>query len=171
MNYLIAVLPDRIQAEAAYTALEKENFPVDQMSIVGQGYKTADEFGFIDPKRKFREQASFMAYWLVPFGFVGGIAFSLATGLNTFAWAGSIGNHLVGGILGAIGGAFGRFFVGGGVGLASGSGAALPYRNRLNQGKYLVVVKGQPRLTNQASKILNQFNPENIQGYVEPDAV
>ena len=44
MNYLVAVLPDRIQAEAAYTALEKEGLPIEQVSILGKGYKSADEF-------------------------------------------------------------------------------------------------------------------------------
>ena len=48
MNYLIAVLPDRLVAEEAYTALEKANIPQSQMSILGRGYKTADEFGLID---------------------------------------------------------------------------------------------------------------------------
>lgn len=47
MNYLVAVLPDRIQAEAAYLALEEEGI---NSTILGKGYKTADEFGLIDPK-------------------------------------------------------------------------------------------------------------------------
>ncbi|NJR75698.1 MAG: hypothetical protein HC773_22950 [Scytonema sp. CRU_2_7] len=44
MNYLVAVLPDRIEAEAAYLALEKESI---KATILGKGYKTADELGFI----------------------------------------------------------------------------------------------------------------------------
>ena len=43
MNYLVAVLSDRIQAEAAYSALEKEGLPIKQVAILGQGYKTSDE--------------------------------------------------------------------------------------------------------------------------------
>lgn len=165
MEYLIAVLSDRIQAEAAYTALEKEGLPKSQISILGKGYKNADEFGLIDPTVQAKKQALFMAAWLVPFGFVGGFVFSLQTGLDTFAWAGEMGNHVVGGLLGAIGGAMGSIFIGGGVGLSSGSGDALPYRNRLNAGKYLIIVQGSTNLKNQATKILKQFEPENIQGY------
>jgi hypothetical protein len=165
MNYLIAVLPDRLKAEEAYTALEKAGIPTQQLSILGRGYKTADEFGFIDPKQQAKKQAKLMAYWLVPFGFAAGYAFNLITGLDTFDWAGNPGNHILGGVLGAIAAVMGSIFVGGGVGLSIGSGDALPYRNRLNEGKYLVIVQGPPALKNQATSILQQFEPENLQGY------
>ncbi len=165
MNYLIAVLPDRIQAEEAYTALEKAGISQKQITILGKGYKSADEFGLIDPNEQAKKRAFIMAYWLVPFGFFAGYGFDLITGLDTFSWAGEPGNHIIGGILGAFGGAMGSFFVGGGVGLSSGSGDALPYRNRLNAGKYLVVVQGSEFLKNKATGILRQFNPENLQGY------
>ena len=165
MNYLIAVLPDRIRAEAAYTALEKAGLSQSQIAILGKGYKSADEFGLIDPAQQAKKQAIFMAYWLVPFGFVGGYLFNLITGLDTLDWAGEPGNHIVGGILGAIGGAMGSFFIGGGVGLTTGSGDALPYRNSLDAGKYLVVAKGSEALLETATPILRRFAPENIQGY------
>lgn len=164
MNYLVAVLSDRIKAEAAYLALEKQ--AIDS-TILGKGYKTADEFGLIDPKEQAKKQAQLMAYWLVPFGFFAGFTFSLITGLDTFAWAGEIGNHVVGGLLGAGSGALGSIFVGGGVGLVVGSGDALPYRNRLEMGKYIIVVQGSEILTRQATRILRQFDPENIQGYAD----
>ena len=167
MNYLIAVLPDRIQAEAAYSALEKEGLPMKQVSILGRGYKTADEFGLIDPNQQAKKQAKLMAVWLVPFGFIAGVTFSLMTQLKTFAWAGEIGDHAIGGVLGAIAGGMGSFVVGGAGGMAFGSGDALPYRNRLNAGKFLIAVKGSDDLTGKAAKILRQFEPENIQGYTE----
>ncbi len=171
MNYLVAVLPDRIRAEAAYVALEKEGLPVGQVAILGKGYKSADEYGLIDPNEQARKQAKLMATWLVPFGFAAGVTFSLITDLQTFAWAGEFGNHAIGGLLGAISGAMGSVFVGGGVGLLVGSGDALPYRNRLNAGKYLIVVKGSESLTRQATRILRQFEPENLQGYDAPGTV
>ena len=155
MNYLVAVLSDRIQAEAADLALEREGI---NGTILGRGYKSADEFGLIDPKEQAKKQVKLMAIWLVPFGFFSGFTFSLITGLDTFAWAGEIGNHVIGGILGAGSGAMGSVFVG---------GDALPYRNRLDAGKYLIVVQGSETLTRQATRILRQFEPENIQGYAE----
>lgn len=168
MNYLIAVLPDRMTAEAAYTELETEGFPADSVSILGKGYQTADEYGFIDPSKPARKQMRLMSFWLVPFGFAAGVAFNLSTQYQLIPAVGAVGNQLIGGLLGAIGGAMGSFFVGGGVGLSVGGGDALPYRNRLKQGKYLVVVKGAPNLTNKATRLLKSFNPELLQGYVDP---
>lgn len=169
MNYLIAIFPNRIQAEEAYIALEKASINKQQLAIVGKGYKTADEFGFIDPSEQAKKRSLLMAYWLVPFGFVAGYGFDLITGLDTFSWAGTPFNHIIGGLLGSMGGAMGSFFVGGGVGLTMGSGDSLPYRNRLNEGKYLVVVQGTEILKNKATNILRQFNPENLQGYTNSE--
>lgn len=167
MNYLVAVLRDRIQAEAAYSALEAAELPTQQISIVGRGYKSADELGLLAPIEQAQKQAKLMAIWLIPFGFAAGITFSLMTNLDTFAWAGEVGNHVIGGLLGALAGALGSLFAGGGAGLILGSGDALPYRDYLNAGRYLVVVKGTPLLAEKATGILRQFEPENLQGYVE----
>ena len=170
MNYLVAVLPDRIQAEAAYLALEKEGIPTDKVSILGRGYKSADEYGLIDPIQQARQRMKLMAFWLLPFGFIAGFSFSLLSGLDTFAWAGEIGNHIIGGLLGSVAAGMGSFVAGGGVDLGFGSGDALPYRDRLSAGKYLVVVKGSNNLTNQATPILRQFAPEKLQSYVDPNS-
>jgi hypothetical protein len=169
MNYLVTVLIDRIQAEEAYTMLEKQGLPMEKVTILGKGYQSADEFGLIDPNDMAIRQSKGMAIWLIPFGFLGGIAFSLATGLQTFAWAGEAGNHIVGGLLGSIGGAMGSVFVGGGTGALLGSGDALPYRNRLNAGKYIVVVQGSALTIQQATKTMRGFNPESMQNYTDPD--
>ena len=59
----------------------------------------------------------------------------------------------------------GSIVAGGGVGLISGGGDALPYRNRLNAGKYLVIVQGSESMIKSATGILRQFEPENLQGY------
>ncbi|MDJ1182220.1 hypothetical protein [Roseofilum casamattae] len=168
MNYLVTVLRDRIQAEEVYCALEKEGLPLKTINILGKGYKSADEFGFIDPNQAARKQAQLMATWLMPFGFFGGITFSVISGLHTFAWAGEIGNHVVGGVLGSLSGGMGALFVGGGVGLISGSGDALPYRNRLQEGKYLIVIQGSSGLIEQATAVIRPFEPENLQGYTAP---
>jgi hypothetical protein len=168
MNYVIAVFADRIQAEAAYSELEKAEIPLPQVSIIGKGYKSADEFGFIDPKIPARKQAKLMALWLVPFGFIGGWLFNVATQYQLVPAAGSLGNQVIGGFLGAIAGAMGSFFVGGGVGLTLGSGDALPYRNLLKEGKYLVIASGAANVTNKATRVLRQLEPENLQGYIDP---
>ncbi len=168
MNYLVAVLSDRIQAEEVYSALEAANLTMDQVSILGRGFKSADEYGLIDPNEEAWKQIKRLILWTIPFGFVGGFAFNAITGLDTFPWAGTVGNQIIGGLLGAGAGAMGGFFIGGGVGVGIGSGDALSYRNRLNDGKYLVAVKGSEALISQATRIIRPFRPENIQGYTEP---
>ena len=168
MNYLVAVLGDRIEAESAYTALESDGMPLENIAILGKGYRSADEFGLIDPQAQARKQIKLMALWLIPFGFVSGVAFNLSTG---FAIVGTpLYDRILGGVLGAIAGAMGSFFVGGGVGIAVGSGDALPYRNRLAEGKYLVVVKGAEAAIERATAILRPMAPENLQGYVDYDS-
>ncbi len=168
MSYLVAVLPDRIAAEAAYSALEEAGFSLNQLNLLGRGYKSADEFGLLNPAQSARRQMNRMAVWLVPFGFLAGVGFSILSGLDTFAWAGSVGNHLIGGLLGGAAAAMGSFFVGGGVGLSSGSGDALAYRNRLNAGKYVLILQEDTEARiREATRILRQFQPENLQGYTE----
>lgn len=167
MNYLVAVLSNRTQAEAAYSALKKEGLPPEQIDILGNGYKNADEYGLINPNNQARKGATRLVYWLIPFGFLAGYLFNWLTGIDIFPVLGAFGNHFIGGLLGAASGALGAYLVGGAVGLTVGSGDALAYRNRLNVGKYLIVIKGTEELKRQATRILRQFEPENIQGYVE----
>ncbi|MBH8564614.1 hypothetical protein I8748_20910 [Nostoc sp. CENA67] len=166
MNYLIAVLPDKSKAEAAYSALTKDGLSPNQVDILGSGYKSADDYKLIEPKQQAQKQAKRLLYWLVPFGFIAGYAFNYLTGIEIFA-LGEFGSHMIGGLLGAASGVLGAYLVGGAVGISVGSGDALAYRNRLNAGKYLIVVKGTEDLTRQATHILRSFEPENIQGYVE----
>lgn len=170
MNYLVAVLSDRIKAEEAYSALEEAKFAMDRVSILGKGYKSADEFGLIDPANQAWKQVRLMMFWLVPFGFIAGFSFNAITGLDTFSWAGTAGNRIIGGLLGAGSGALGAFLVGGGAGAAFGSGDALSYRNRLNADKYLIIVEGSQAEIRMATPILRRFRPENIQGYNQPVA-
>jgi hypothetical protein len=168
MNYLVAVLSNRIQAEAAYSTLTQEGVPANQITILGTGHQSADEFGLIDPNQQASSQANRLALWLIPFGFLAGYVFNWLTGIYLFPALGDFGNHIIGGLLGAAAAALGAFLVGGAVGISVGSGDALAYRNRLNAGKYLVVVQGSEELKRQATRVLRQFEPENLQGYAEP---
>lgn len=168
MNYLIAVLETRQEAEAAAYALKKNNIPTENITILGEGFQSADDFGLINPNRQATKGARKLAYWLIPFGFAAGYAFNVLTGIHIFPGDNILIDHVAGGVLGAASGAFGAFVVGGGVGLTTGSGDALTYRNRLNEGKYIIAAKGTDDLVRQATRILRQFEPEYIQGYEEP---
>ena len=137
------------------------------MDILGNGYQSADEYGLIDPNEQALQGAKRLAYWLVPFGFIAGYVFNWLTGIQISSAIAPVGNHIIGGLLGTASGLLGAYLVGGGVGLTVGSGDALPYRNRINSGKYLIVVKGSEELTRQATNILQRFQPEHLKGYAE----
>lgn len=168
MNYLVTVLENKQQAESAYSLLQQDGIASDQVTILGQGYESADDFGLINPNQQAKKRAKKLAYMLIPFGFVAGYVFNVLTGIHLFDFTNSLTEHIIGGILGAASGLLGAVVVGGGVGLTTGSGDALTYRNRLNAGKYIIVTRGTDSLIRQATKLLRQFEPEYIQGYEEP---
>lgn len=168
MNYLVAVLANKRQAEEAYAILRRDGISADKVNILGMGYQTADDFGLINPNQQAIKRAKKLAYLLVPFGFIAGYLFNVITEIEIFSFTNALVDHIIGGILGASSGLLGAIFVGGGVGLTVGSGDALTYRNRLNAGRYIIVTQGTDSLIRQATRLLRQFEPEYIQGYEEP---
>jgi hypothetical protein len=169
MSYLVAVLSDKSKAEAAYYALQKQGVASDRINILGQGYQSADEYGFIDPIESVRKETTREISWIVPFGFVAGFVFNWLTGISIFDAIPAIGNHLIGGLFGAAAGVLGAYLNSTNVVGLINSDETLPSRNRLDAGKYLIIVKGPDSATNErATNVLNQFEPENIQGYNDP---
>jgi hypothetical protein len=167
INYLVAVLESRVQAEAAFLTLQKANLPIEQLDILGRGYKSADEFGLINPNDQAASQRKQLARWVIPFGFAAGYFFNLLSGIVIISGLGDLGNHIVGGVFGAAAGAFGAFISGTWSGWTVGSGDAIAYRNRLNAGKYIIVARGTDAFMQEATQLLRQYDPENLQGYVE----
>lgn len=162
MRYLVAAFLDRTQAEEAYSRLESSNFSMEDIAILGKGYKTTDEFGLQTPKEEAWSQVKRMAIWLVPFGFGGGVVFDSITGLQTFGWTGPLGNQILGGILGAGSGLMGSFFIGGGPTLLFNNNET-PYRDRIADGEYLVVVNGGESVITQAARIIQALEPDTIE--------
>jgi hypothetical protein len=165
MSYLVAVLADRPSAEQAYAALTKQGMEKDWLTIIGQGHQSLAACQLADPNQAALGRSKLMSFWLVPFGFIGGIAFGLATDLHTFAWAGPIGDKIVGGLLGAIGGAMGSIFVGGSADTLLGRAESQTYSQRLAKGQYLLVVRSTALKLQQATKTIRSFSPETVQSY------
>ena len=168
INYLIAVLPNRMVAELAYEDLRRADLPIDHLDLLGRGFQSADEFGLINPDQEAAKQSDQLFTWLVPFGFASGFLFNVLTGIEIISWLGAVGNHILGGVFAAAAGALGAGLVGTLTGWTSGSGDAIAYRNRLNAGKYLIIARGPQRFVREATRLLRQHEPENIQGYIEP---
>lgn len=85
MNYLVTVLENKQQAEEAYSILQKDGIAPEKITILGQGYQSADEFGLINPNHQASKRAGKLAYMLIPFGFVAGYVFNLLTGIHLFS--------------------------------------------------------------------------------------
>jgi hypothetical protein len=155
MNYLVAVLKDRNAAEEAYTALEKAGLALQDVGIVGKGFREMDSYKTLqDPSEDAKRQSRWMAVWLVPFGFFGGVVFTQMTQFQTFSWAGYVGNYVVGGIVGSLSGLMGSVFVGGGVSLLFGGKEGMPLRQHLAEGRYLVIASGSEGTMRKAIPIL-----------------
>lgn len=161
MNYLIAVYPNRIQVEAAYTALEKESFPSEQISILGEGYKNIDDYGIIQPDLQNLNSIQRLAYWLVPCGFFAGCAFIFFTNIEIITAANFI-NWILGGLLGAIIGLLGIFVISSSIESKVKNGDAWLYQRNLNSGKYLIFVSGTEELVKKATSILHSFEAEDV---------
>ena len=70
MNYLVAVLANKQQAEEAYSTLQQDGIPIEKVTILGEGYQSADDFGLINPNQQASKRVKKLAYWLVPFGWL-----------------------------------------------------------------------------------------------------
>ncbi|MBF2097868.1 MAG: hypothetical protein IGQ88_05760 [Gloeomargaritaceae cyanobacterium C42_A2020_066] len=150
MASLIGLFAEEAQTERAYTALVQAGISPTQITLIGPTHQSLATAGLVDPKEQAQRRARAMALWLVPFGFGSGLGFSLLVNLNTFAWAGPLGNHLVGALLGAVGGGLGGLFMGGGIAVLN---TEPTYRQRLAQGQGLVLIRtglGQIRIARQA---------------------
>ena len=88
--------------------------------------------------RKRRQKG--MATWLMPFGFFAGVTFTFMTDLDTFAFAGDVGSHLIGGLLGLGSGLMGSYAAAASVSSDSDD-RIRALRNRLDEGNWLLLLE------------------------------
>lgn len=88
--------------------------------------------------RKRRQKG--MATWLMPFGFFAGVTFTFMTDLDTFAFAGEVGSHLIGGLLGLGSGLMGSYAAAASVSSDSDD-RIRALRNRLEEGNWLLLLE------------------------------
>lgn len=168
-NYLVATFGDRIKAEAAYTTLEAKEFPLQQVTLLGTGYKSWVDYPLFDPNQAIRQRLRWVLTWLVPFGFFGGFTFNQISQLTIVPSLSPLANSVIGGIMGAISGALGSLTVGGGIRLFLPGQDVQTYRQRLQTGKYLLVIKGSEFSVGQAYRLLRPLDPESLQVHESPD--
>lgn len=94
----------------------------------------------LNPAIARRRRQRRMATWLMPFGFFAGLTFTYITDLDTFAFAGPIGSHLIGGVLGLGSGLMGSFAAAASV-TSEVDDRVRALRNRLEEGNWLLLVE------------------------------
>ncbi len=98
----------------------------------------------LNPKLDRKIRQSKMKNWLMPFGFLAGLAFSNMTNLTTFSFIGlnSLGESIFGGILGMISGYLGSFFASASINFNRDK-ELRPLLNANKEGKWLMLLENQ----------------------------
>ena len=111
-----------------------------RLVAIGQGETDIAEVVELNPALTRRLRQRGMARWLLPFGFFAGLTFTFITDLDTFAFAGPIGSHLIGGLLGLGSGWMGSFAAAASVS-SDVDDRVRALRNRLDEGNWLLLVE------------------------------
>jgi len=114
--------------------------PPVRLVAIGKGETDMTEVVELNPALTRRLRQRGMARWLLPFGFFAGLTFTFITDLDTFAFAGSWGSHLIGGILGLGSGWLGSFAAAASV-TSEADDRIRALRNRLEEGNWLLLVE------------------------------
>ncbi len=94
----------------------------------------------LNPALDRRDRQRTMARWLLPFGFAAGAMFTFITNLDTFGFAGPIGQPLIGGLLGLASGWMGSYAAAASV-TGEGDDQIRTVRNRLEEGNWVLLVE------------------------------
>lgn len=111
-----------------------------RLVAIGRGETPIEQVQELNPAltRQLRQRR--MATWLIPFGFFAGLTFTFITDLDTFAFAGDLGSHLIGGLLGLGSGWMGSFAAAASVS-SEADDRVRALRNRLEEGNWLLLVE------------------------------
>jgi len=160
---LVAVVPSEAEALRAFRHLQQGGFSPENVAIVGRGYRDCDAVGFAKPLDVSRDRAYRTSAFAGVVGAGMGLAFLVATPVRVFD--NMVLNVLLAVVTAGLAGAMGGFFVGGGVGFVSESSESISYRNKVDRGKYLILVEGGESLVGKAYDHLQQVPTESLQRY------
>ena len=146
MGLCVAVLlAEQSQRRDLEVALS-ERAPELQLRRVGAGGIDPMTVVELNPALQRQARQRGMATWLLPFGFGAGLLFTFITNLDTFAFAGPIGQPLIGGLLGLGSGWMGSYAAAASVS-PEGADQVRTVRNRLDEGQCALLVDAPAGVT------------------------
>jgi hypothetical protein len=162
-NSVVAVYPLHSEAESAINLLQKNDFNIRKLAVVGQGYHSDDQVvGYYTTGDRMKHWGKNGAFWGGVWGMLVGSAFFLIPGVGPVIVAGSAVAWVVAALEGAV-------VVGG----LSALGAALysigiprnsviKYETSLKAGKFLLIANGTAEEADFARRILATTDAEEI---------
>ncbi len=137
---VVVVLTERKRLRQLQEQLAAMTPPPQRLVAIGQGETDIAEVAELNPALARRLRQLSMARWLLPFGFFAGLTFTFITDLDTFAFDGDLGSHLIVGLLGLGSGGMGSFAAAASV-TSEADDRVRALRNRLEEGNWLLLVE------------------------------
>jgi hypothetical protein len=137
---VVVVLAERKRLRQLQEQLAGLTPPPVRLVAIGQGETDISTVAELNPALARQRRQRSMATWLIPFGFLAGLTFTFITDLDTFAFAGPFGSHLIGGLLGLGSGWMGSFAAAASVSSESDD-RVRALRNRLDEGNWLLLIE------------------------------
>lgn len=161
---LLAVYPNHMSAENALKFLQKNGMKMDQLSIVGQDFKTIEKpIGFLTTGSVACDGARVGAWTGGFFGILVGAAFLIVPGLGPLVIVGPLAATLLGGIEGALAGSAIGALAGALVSLGFSKNQAIRYESQIKAGKFLVTFNGDSEQVAAAKKLLGSNSAETTE--------
>jgi len=161
---VVATYKSHVGAETAIKALERADFDMRKLSIVGRDYHTDENVaGYYNTGDRIKYWGKAGAFWGGIWGLLFGSAFFFIPGIGPLVMAGPIVGWILGGLEGAV-------VVGGLSALGAGlyslgipKDSIIQYETALKTGRFVLIAHGAPTETAHARDILNRCNPEALE--------
>ena len=155
MPVCVLVLSQRDAAERLVASLRDARTDLQRVALVAPDSETAssgdltaeriDEVDLLNPSLARTRRQRSMSRWLMPFGFLAGATFTQITTLDTFATFGTIGELVIGGLLGLGSGLMGSYAAAASVPSDNEDGVRI-LRNRHKENAWLLLLETRPGL-------------------------
>ena len=162
-NAVVAIYKSHAEAEAAVKELQRSDFDMEKLSIVGRDCHTEEHVvGYYTAGDRMRYWGKQGAFWGGIWGLLFGSAFFLIPGVGPLLVAGPLVALIVGALQSAV-------IVGGLTAIGAGlyslgipKDSVLRYETAIKTGKFVLIAHGTQEETSSAREIISRTNPEAV---------